>query len=229
MKQVLVAEPSEFVRQRPVVVLCGDLLLHRKLLSDSVSKAAGLSLVRCAEDRNQVFSLCQQLNASLFVARQTFIEQIPSADFQQLTNFGKGRNILVILEGDDMDPALAAKMLRIGCRGVLPRQFSSKLLRRAVLAILKGELWAPRVVVSELLSELLRASSVKAENGLTPQEARILELTSQGFKNSAIADRLFISLETVRWHKRRLNRKLRGPDRVPQQMAAPPNREMAAG
>jgi DNA-binding NarL/FixJ family response regulator len=229
VKQVLVAEPSEFVRQRPVVVLCGDLLLHRKLLSDSVSKAAGLSLVRCAEDRNQVFSLCQQLNASLFVARQTFIEQIPSADFQQLTNFGKGRNILVILEGDDMDPALAAKMLRIGCRGVLPRQFSSKLLRRAVLAILKGELWAPRVVVSELLSELLRASSVKAENGLTPQEARILELTSQGFKNSAIADRLFISLETVRWHKRRLNRKLRGPDRVPQQMAAPPNREMAAG
>jgi DNA-binding NarL/FixJ family response regulator len=228
VRKSLLPEPSELVRQRTVVV-CGDILLHRTILSDSVSRNAGLTLLRCSEDREQVFSLCRRLNVSLFVATQAFIEQLRNLDFLQLTNYGKGSHVLVVLESDIIEAASAAKMLRLGCRGVLPHRFSSKVLRRAVLAVLNGELWAPREVVSELLSELLRAASLKAESGLTPQEARILELGMQGYKNSAIAEALFISLETVRWHKRRLNRKLRGASqpRYPQVKATPQAREKA--
>lgn len=210
------------------VVLCGDIFLHRKLLRDSVSKAAGLTLLRCSEDREQLFSLCRRLHVSLFVAPQSFLEQLTNSEFVQLTNYGKSCHVVAILESSALD-ATASKMLRLGCRGVLPPGFSSKLLRRAVLAVLSGELWAPGPVVSELLTDLLRTAFLKAENGLTPQEARILELTMQGYKNSAIADTLFISLETVRWHKRRLNRKLRGPSRLAQDKAAPFSREMAVG
>ena len=227
MKNRAFAEPAQFARQNGVV-LCGDLFLHRKLFSDSVSMAAGLTLIRCPEDWDAALRLRQQMNVSLFVARQAFIEQLSSAALMQLTNHGNGGCILAILDGDTVEPTTAAKMLRLGCRGVLSRPFSSKLFRRAVLAILKGELWAPRGVVSELLSDLLRADSLKTENGLTPQEARILELTRQGYKNSAIADALFISLETVRWHKRRLNRKLRQSSRYPQAKAIPSVREIAA-
>jgi DNA-binding NarL/FixJ family response regulator len=228
VKHVLLPERADFVRQH-AVVLCGDISPQRKLLSDSVSRAAGLTPIRCSEDREQVFSLCRRLNASLFlVAGQAFIEQLPRADMAELTNYGKGSHTLAVLESDALETS-AGKMLRLGCRGVLPPQFSSKLLRRAVLAILKGEIWAPKVVLSELLSELLTVASLKVENDLTPQEARILELTMQGYKNSAIAEALFISLETVRWHKRRLNRKLRGPSRYPQAKAIPPPREIAVG
>jgi len=221
-------EPSDFVRQR-VVVLCGDMLLHRRLFADSSSRAAGLALVRCDEDRDEVLGVCRRLNVSLIVAREAFIDQLPTSDVVQLTNYGKGSYLLAILENESIEAASAVKMLRLGCRGVLPHQFSSKLLRRAALAILNRELWAPAAVVSELLSDLLRMTSLKSENGLTPQEARILELTLQGCKNSVIAETLFISLETVRWHKRRLNRKLRGPNRIPQAPAPPQHREMAAG
>jgi DNA-binding NarL/FixJ family response regulator len=223
VKKGLLPEPSGFARQH-AVVLCGDILLHRKTLRDSASRAAGLTVIRCAEDWEQAVSYCQQPNVSIIVARQAFIEQLPSTDLMQLANYGKGRYVLAILECDTLEATPAAKMIRLGCRGVLPRRFMPKLLRRAVLAMLKGELWAPRAVVSELLSDLLRSASLKAENGLTPREMRILELTLQGYKNSAIADALFISLETVRWHKRRLNRKLHGPSRHPQAKAMPPNR-----
>jgi len=223
----LLPEPSEFARQH-TVVLCGDIFLNRNLLKDSVSSAAGLSLLRCSEDREQLFSICRRLSVSLFVARQAFIEQLTSAQLVQLTNYGKSCHILAILDSDCLEES-TAKMLRLGCRGVLPQRFSPKLLRRAVLAVLKGELWAPGAIISELLTDLLRASFLKTENGLTPQEARILELTTQGCKNATIAETLFISLETVRWHKRRLNRKLRGPGRLPQNTAIPPSREAAVG
>lgn len=228
VKTSLLLEPAD--SDRPLtVVLCGDVFFHRKLLKDSASNAGKLklTLIRCSDDREQLFALWRRLNVSVFVARQSFIEQLSNADLVRLTNYGKTCYVLAILESDSVE-ASATKMLRLGCRGVLPRRFSSQLLRRAVLAILNGELWAPHVVVSELLAELLRAASLKTDNGLTPQEARIQELTSKGYKNSAIAEALFISLETVRWHKRRLNRKLRGSGRLPEDMAIPSSHVAAA-
>jgi len=190
------------------VVLCGDLLPHRKLLSDSASKASGLTFIPCSEDREEALSLARRLRAPLFVARQAFIEQLISSDLTLLTNHGKTSYVLSVLTSDTLDKTSAAKMLLLGCRGVLPNRFSSKLFLRASAAIFRGEFWAPRSLVSELLTDVLSATSLIAENGLTPQESRILELASQGFTNSFIAETLFISLETVRWHKRRLNRKL---------------------
>jgi DNA-binding NarL/FixJ family response regulator len=227
-KKGLVPEPTN-LRQH-VVVLCGDLLLHRKLFRDSSSRAARLTPIRCSENQEEAFSLCRQLSVSVFVARQTFIEQLSSADFAQLRNNGKGSCVLAVLEGDCL-AASATKMLRLGCRGTLPPRFSPKLLRRAALGVLRGELWASRSVVSELLSDLLRATNLREANGLTPQEARILDLTVQGYKNSAIAEALFISPETVRWHKRRLNRKIGRPHqaRYPQAKAARRDPETAAG
>jgi DNA-binding NarL/FixJ family response regulator len=164
----------------------------------------------------------------MLVAKQAFLEQLPISEIMQLTKYGKGSCIVAILNGDAVDVASATKLLRLGCRGMLGRRFSSRALTKAVLAILRGELWAPRAVVSELLSDLLSENSVKVENGLTPQEARILELASRGLKNADIGEALFISPATVRWHKRRLNRKLRTRGRIAPARATSPAQETAA-
>jgi len=230
VKQGLLLEPSEPVGQH-IIAVCGPVLHHRKLLSASVAKVARLTIIRCSENLEEALSLRYRMIVSLFVARQSFLEQLPASTVMHITDFGTGSRVLAIMDCNTVEPTAAAKMLRLGCQGVLPAHFSSKLFSRAVLSILRGELWAPPAVVSDLMSDLLRAASLKTENGLTPQEVRILELSSQGHKNSAIADALFISLETVRWHKRRLNRKLRGSNlpNFTQAKASSPPRELAAG
>ena len=228
MKKGQLLEAPDVATKR-VVVLCGDITLHRRFFSDSASKATGITLVRCDENVEKTFPLLLQSNASLLVARQTFIEQLPGDSVLQIGKFGKGIHVLAILESEMPEAESSSNLLRLGCRGVLPHRFSSKILRRAVLAILRGEIWAPRFLVSELVSDLLRAASLKSERGLTPQETRILELSSQGLTNSAIADALFISLGTVRWHKRRLNRKLRAELKGhPHAKVPPPSRKAAA-
>jgi DNA-binding NarL/FixJ family response regulator len=229
VKQRLLLEPSEVVG-RCTVILCGHLLLHRKLFNDSLTRTAGVSVVRCSESLEEVFRVRHQTKA-VFVARQNFLEQLSPATVLQITDFGRAGRVLAILDSNTVDPISATKMLRLGCHGVLPNQFPSKLFSRAVMAILRGEFWAPHAVVSDLLSDLLRAASLKADSGLTQQELRILDLSSQGYKNAAIADVLFISLETVRWHKRRLNRKLRdNPERRRSQTRASSQpHELAAG
>jgi DNA-binding NarL/FixJ family response regulator len=228
VSKALFLEPPNPLRQCRVV-LCGDILPHRQVFSDALSATTGLTVVRCSENREGVLSICQQLNASLLIAKEVFIQQLPSADFVRLTDYGRGTHVLAILEMDGFEAS--TNMLRHGCRGVLPPRFSMKLVKRASLAVLEGELWAPPRVISSLLSELLKGVPVKEKNGLTPQEQRILELSVQGYKNSAIANELFISTETVRWHKRRLYRKIgkSGAPRLPHTLAAPRNPVIAAG
>ena len=189
-----------------VVIVCGESLPHGKLSSSSFWAANRLALVRCCEEPASVLTLCSKLRPSLVVARQGLLDRLSDNDLANITGGGKTARILVILNQERAEDAEA--MVRRGCHGILPPRFPASVLRRAVPAILAGEIWAPRRVISEMLSELLNTRTGSQENNLTPREEHIRELVARGYKNSEIAAALFISQETVRWHKRRLHRKM---------------------
>jgi DNA-binding NarL/FixJ family response regulator len=210
------------------VVVCGDVLPQKRLLRELQSVAGEFTVVQCSEE-DGTLSLCQRLGAAILLARQAFLAELPSSELTQLSDYGKGTHIVAALEMDSFDAV--AKMLRLGCRGVLPPRFTAKLLKHTLLSVLDGQICAQPRVIATVFSDLLRSSARKEESSLTPQEERILGLTAQGFKNSAIAEALFISPATVRWHKRRLYRKIggAGKSKQPSAKSAPRNPESAAG
>ena len=53
-----------------------------------------------------------------------------------------------------------------------------------------------------------RCASLAAENGLTAREAEILVLTARGHSSTFVAEQLFISASTVRFHQQNIYRKL---------------------
>ncbi|GBG38296.1 helix-turn-helix domain-containing protein [Mycobacterium montefiorense] len=53
-----------------------------------------------------------------------------------------------------------------------------------------------------------RRPVVTGVESLTPTEARIARLTSQGLSNRDIAEQLFVSSNTIAWHLRNIFRKL---------------------
>jgi two-component system nitrate/nitrite response regulator NarL len=210
------------------VVVCGDVLPQPRLLRELQSAAADITVIQCSEERGTL-SLCQRMGASVLLARQAFLSDLPGSELVQLTDYGRGTHLVAVLDSDGFDAA--EKMLRLGCRGILPPRFSTKVLKQTVSSVLDGEICAPPRVVADLLSALLKLSTKKnkEESSLTPQEQRILDLTAQGLKNSAIAEALFISPSTVRWHKRRLYRKIGGKSRKPSEKVSPRSPESAAG
>jgi DNA-binding NarL/FixJ family response regulator len=209
---------SELMRTAPsnrsgdsVVIVCGDVSPHQKLSSPAFWQAFHLTLVRCSENAASIVSLCQKLTPALLIARQSFIETQPASEFAEMTQHGRGLRVLAVLDADAIQGdgiRAVERLLRLGCRGVLPAHLSVKLQKRAVQCVIDGELWAPRSVMAAMLTDFLSSQSSKKESTLTPREQHILDLIEQGYKNSEIAAFLFISQETVRWHKRRLHRKM---------------------
>ncbi len=90
-------------------------------------------------------------------------------------------------------------------------EHSVSTLKRALRAVSRGEMWLERRLMSQILQGFLCASALPK---LTQREYDVLKLIAEGYKNREIADRLFITHETVRWHIRSLNSKLGAHDRL---------------
>jgi DNA-binding NarL/FixJ family response regulator len=84
---------------------------------------------------------------------------------------------------------------------------------KTINIIKKGYLSVPRFMLQTLRDELLlgkvvdNKESITWENHLTPREDEINELISRGYSNKEIADRLFISVSTVKSHIYKIFRK----------------------
>lgn len=108
----------------------------------------------------------------------------------------------VVLAGPETSPEV---FLRIGCMGVINIHAPVEDYRKAIRAVSEGEIWAPRKTISAMLRKSLLAGGTPTP---TRREMEILKLISNGHSNQAIAEQLFISRETVRWHIRGLYAKL---------------------
>jgi len=123
---------------------------------------------------------------------------------------GPGRLTRLLVRVNHNDTVIIEGLLRMGCAGVLGEKISTSTLRRAVRTIGSGEIWASRRLISRILQECL----FDDKRRLTEREREILALIGGGYKNQEIAERLFISRETVRWHVKSLYTKIGAQDRL---------------
>jgi len=127
-----------------------------------------------------------------------------------IAQVGRANNVRVIALDDQMVAANCEELLRAGFAGILSRHSSRETLLRAIESVGDGQLWFPREIISRVLKGLLIEEDL---NRLTSREIEIVRLVGSGLNNQEIADKLFISRETVRWHVRALHAKLGTKDR----------------
>jgi len=92
-------------------------------------------------------------------------------------------------------------------KGVLMGDASPLLLKRAIRAVAKGEMWLNNATVKNLISGL-HALKEDRTSTLSDREKEIVYLISNGYRNKEIASKLFLSEPTVKTHLNRIFRKL---------------------
>jgi DNA-binding NarL/FixJ family response regulator len=204
-------EPLPGPINRLTVVAVAETIKSTPGLAKVLAKNGSISLVSCSTNNSEVTAICQQLKPCVLIAEMSFINTLNVAVLTGTNTSERWIKLLAIVdEVDQDDPELCKRLLKMGCSGVLQRTAPLTAYRRALHAVGRGELWASRVTVGTLVRELLLAYQPPR---LTEREKEILRLIADGFPNRQIADLLFISRDTVRWHVRTIYKKLGLRDR----------------
>jgi|AntAceMinimDraft_5_1070358.scaffolds.fasta_scaffold02035_3 DNA-binding NarL/FixJ family response regulator len=116
-------------------------------------------------------------------------------------------NIIMFTVFEDSDKLFLA--LRAGATGYLLKDSSMEDLKEGIVTVMQGGAVMGPGIAQKLLTFFAEPKAVILdEYALTDREIEIAELVLQGYKNKQLADKIFISVETVKWHIKNMYQKL---------------------
>lgn len=129
------------------------------------------------------------------------------------------RRLHLILVSEDASREVVVAAFRAGIRGIFSRPLSLKQLRRCILAVHGGQVWANNKELSYVVDALTDSPSIRLLDArgvelLSRREADVVRGVSEGLTNREIADRLNLSENTVKNYLFRIFDKLGISSRV---------------
>jgi NarL family two-component system response regulator LiaR len=180
--KVVIVDDHELVRGGLETIL--GLFDDIELVGQADSGAAAVRI--CGEKQPDVVLMDLVLPGGMDGAEATaeLLRTCPGAKVLALTSFS--------------DPELIQRVLRAGALGCLLKNVSGKELAAAIRKAHEGT----STLAPEAADALVHAisSPVDARAGLTRREQEVLALMADGLTNSEIAERLVVSLSTVKTH-----------------------------
>ena len=116
-------------------------------------------------------------------------------------------NIIMITVYADTDSVF--KALRAGAIGYLLKRSSPEEILNAITDVSKGGAPMTSEIARKVVAAFQEPAAEKTEEeGLSRREREILDALCQGDSNQNIASKLSLSIETVRWHLKKIYEKL---------------------
>lgn len=193
------------IKSNPIrVIAVDDHEVIRGGIKFALLTVEDIELVGEARDGEEALLLCEQLQPDIVLmdlmmpgidgvtAIQSIHEQFPQTQILVLTSYH--------------DEVLVPRAMHAGATGYLLKGVSNQKLIEAIHAAHAGQ----PTIAKEAVADLVEAAvpSDKADIELSERESEVLTLLAQGLSNKEIAEQLFFSVSTVKYHVRVLFSKL---------------------
>ncbi|MDX8435931.1 response regulator transcription factor [Mesorhizobium sp. M4B.F.Ca.ET.215.01.1.1] len=114
---------------------------------------------------------------------------------------------LIVVSAHD-DPVTIRRALDLGASGFISKSASMEEIRRAVQAVLAGDIAAPVGIDLGVERDPEISDLIKRLQALTPQQTRVLGMLAEGLLNKQIAYELGVSEATIKAHVSAILQKL---------------------
>ncbi len=175
-----------------------------------------------AADGREVLDKVQELDPDVLLLdlRMPNLDGLSALQALQQTN--KRTRVIVLTASEDKNEFVQA--MKLGCSGIVLKQTAPDLIVKSIRKVHSGEIWLDSHTTAAVMLQFQRGH----ENGgaeqagdkgherreISSREREIVGWVAQGYKNREMADKMFISEQTVKNHLHNIFDKLGVSDRL---------------
>jgi DNA-binding NarL/FixJ family response regulator len=197
------------------VVIADDHAIFREGLRKLLEGAGDIAVVGEAGDGDEAVLLLNKLRPDVLLLDLRMPNKDGLGVLEEMNGQSEQTRVILVTEGENEHDVVRA--MRLGARGVVWKQSASALLLKSIRKVHAGEIWLDNRMTAELIDAFKKSSDSGARREkplLSPREREIVQLVAQGFRNREIAEKLFISEQTVKNHLHNIFDKLGVSDRL---------------
>jgi two-component system, NarL family, nitrate/nitrite response regulator NarL len=203
------------------IVIADDHPIVRDGLKKLLLLEDDFEIVGEAGDGREVLDKVQELDPDVLLLDLRMPNLDGLSALQALQQSNRRTRVIVLTASEDKNEFVQA--MKLGCSGIVLKQTAPDLIVKSIRKVHAGEIWldshTTAAVMRQFQTGIDSSSSAGASKGrerspLSAREREIVALVAQGYKNKEMAEKMFISEQTVKNHLHNIFDKLGVSDRL---------------
>ncbi len=194
------------------LVLACDYPLLREGIAKIIDNHKDIQVVSKSSNLLDLVQSCEEFKFDILLL-DVDLQGLHLTNILNLLKKNKKVKVILIIN-DNYDENKVINAIRSGVRGYLLKNSDSSGLIKAIKAVNEGELWVERKMMVKVLDAFSSPGRGRRNKGnspvcdLTETEVKVVRLVLTGLSNKGIAQDLFLSEKTVKFHLYKIFRKL---------------------
>jgi DNA-binding NarL/FixJ family response regulator len=202
------------------VLIADDHPIVREGLRRLLSLEDDVEVVGEAGDGEATVALSEKLEPDIVLLDLRMPGMDGFGALQRLQRLSKKTRVIVLTASEDKNEFVQA--MKLGCSGIVLKQTASDLIIKSIRKVHAGEIWLDSHTTAAVMRQFASpaepslAAGVRSRDRspLSQREREIVALVAQGYKNKEMAEKMFISEQTVKNHLHNIFDKLGVSDRL---------------
>jgi DNA-binding NarL/FixJ family response regulator len=205
------------------LLIAEDQPVVRAGLRAILETASDIQIVGEAADGQEAIERALELSPDVIISELRLPKSDGLAILRNLQARGLPAKLLLFTSSDNKDDFIEA--MKLGCSGILLKDAAPTLIVKSIQKVHAGEIWLDSNTTAAVIRQFASpadtamahasASTKPRERAqLSQREREIIVLIAQGYKNKEIAEKMFITEQTVKNHLHNVFDKLGVSDRL---------------